>query len=294
MTLSMQTRAIAGLRDIAADYDLILCDVWGVVHDGVAHTPSAADALMRFRGQGGKVVLLTNAPRPHPTIAPMLDAFGLPRAAYDALVSSGDVTLELMVARGAAPVHHLGPERDRSLFADAAARLGRPVPRVGVETAGYVVCTGLFGDDDALEPYRPTLAAMRARDLTMICANPDIVVHTGDKLIYCAGALAQQYEEMGGKVVQAGKPHAIIYRTALSVAGALGLDTARARTLAVGDGMFTDMAGAAAQGFDGLFVSGGIHRDEIGGSGGVDAAALRALAQRAGAAPRAVLPALAW
>lgn len=294
MNISTRDARISGLRDIAPDYDLILCDVWGVVHDGVTHAPAAADALTRFRATGGRVVLITNAPRPHPTIVPMLDRMGLPRAAYDAIVSSGDVTLDLIVARGAAPVCHLGPARDRSLFSDAEARLRRPLPLVGADSAEYVVCTGLFDDADPLDPYQPMLEAMRARDLTMICANPDIVVHVGDRLVYCAGALAENYEKLGGKAIQAGKPHAIIYETALRVAESLGAACARERTLAIGDGMFTDMAGAAAQGFDGLFISGGVHRADLHGPGGLDDAACRALARKAGAAPRAWLQALAW
>ena len=287
-------RPVAGLRDLASSYDLILCDVWGVVHDGVTHTPSAAEALMRYRAGGGKVILLTNAPRPHPPVIEMLDDFGLPRAAYDAVVSSGDVTLDLMVARGPRPVFHLGPARDHSLFDDAAPRLGAPVARVDVASADYVVCTGLFNDDERPESYEPVLRAMRARNLPMICANPDIVVHSGDRLIWCAGALADMYVKIGGDVAQAGKPYAIIYEAALKVATRLSGGRSPRAVLAIGDGMFTDMRGAAQQNFDGLFISGGIHRDALHGPKGLDAEAYRALATEAGAQPVAQLVALTW
>ena len=293
MTIPARLHSISGLRDLAGDYDLILCDVWGVVHDGVVHTPSAADALTRFRAGGGRIVLLTNAPRPSDDIVPMLDRMGLARTAYDGIVSSGDVTVALMAARAGELVYHLGPRRDEHLFAAFSRLTGRPDPRAALEAADYMVCSGLFSDDDPIEPYLPGLRTAAARGLPMICANPDIVVHVGDRLVYCAGALAREYEAMGASVMQAGKPHAAIYRQALARAAELGAKP-DPRVLAIGDGMFTDMAGAAAQGIDALFISGGIHRDAVLGAGGFDAAACRALAAEAKAAPRAQSPALVW
>ncbi len=292
--------AVSGLSALSADYDVILSDVWGVVHDGRTHTPSAADALTRFRQKGGTVVLITNAPRPRAPIVKMLDAFGLPRSAYDSIVSSGDVTVDLVCARGAAPLHHIGPPKDLSLFDTVAARIGEKPPLLPLAQADYVVCTGLFDDYGDPEPYLPTLAAMKERDLPMICANPDIVVHVGDDLLWCAGALAERYEGLGGRVVMAGKPHAIIYEAALKEAERIrGAAVDRAKILAVGDGLFTDIRGAAAQGFDALFVTSGIHRDALHPAGAaddwsVDEAAYRNLLAEAGAAPAAHLRELVW
>lgn len=293
-------RPISGLSALAAGYDVILCDAWGVVHDGRTHTPSAAHALARFRDGGGVVVLITNAPRPRGPIQKLLDDFGLPRSAYDSIVSSGDVTVDLIAARGLAPLHHIGPPKDLSLFDAVAGKIGDKPPLLPLDQAEYVVCTGLFDDYGDPEPYLPTLVAMKERGMAMICANPDIVVHIGDDLLWCAGALAERYEGLGGEVVMAGKPHAVIYQTALREAErVLGRPFDRARVLAIGDGLFTDIRGAAAQGFDALFVTSGIHRASLhpgadADDWGVDEAAYRLLLAEAGAAPAAHLRRLAW
>ena len=292
--------AVSGLSALSADYDVILSDVWGVVHDGRTHTPAAADALTRFRAKGGTVVLITNAPRPSAPIIDMLDGFGLPRTAYDGIVSSGDVTVDLICQRGLLALHHIGPPKDLSLFDTVAARIGEKPPLLPLADADYVVCTGLFDDYGDPEPYQPTLAAMKERDLPMICANPDIVVHIGDDLLWCAGALAERYAGLGGQVIMAGKPHAIIYQSALREAERLrGKSFDRSRVLAIGDGLFTDIRGAASQGFDALFVTSGIHRDALHPANGgddwsVDEAAYRNLLAEAGAAPAAHLRELVW
>ncbi|MDE2364180.1 MAG: HAD family hydrolase [Hyphomicrobiales bacterium] len=292
--------AISGLAALAADYDVILSDVWGVVHDGRTHTPSAADALARFRSKGGTVVLVTNAPRPWKPIQKMLDNFGLPRESYDAIVSSGDVTVGLVAARGLAPLHHIGPPRDLSLFDAVAERAGAKPPLLPLGQADYVVCTGLFDDFESPDPYMPTLRAMRERDMEMICANPDIVVHSGPDLLWCAGALAERYAGLGGKAIMAGKPHAIIYEAALKEAQSLRKTPIdRTRILAIGDGLFTDIRGAASQGIDALFVTSGIHRDLLHPDAGeddwsVDEVAYRTLLAEAGAAPAGHLRDLVW
>lgn len=292
--------AVAGLAALADKYDVILSDVWGVVHDGRTHMPAAADALARFRAKGGTVVLVTNAPRPWKPIQKMLDNFGLPRESYDVIVSSGGVTVDLVAARGMAPVHHIGAPRDLPIFEEVAEVTGEKPPLLPLDQAEYVVCTGLFDDYESPDPYMPTLRAMRERDLTMICANPDIVVHVGPDLLWCAGALAERYAGLGGKVVMAGKPHAIIYEAALKEARALrkgSLD--RRRVLAIGDGLFTDIRGAASQGFDALFITSGIHRDLLHPDAGeddwsVDEVAYRGLLAEAGAAPAGHLRDLVW
>ena len=287
---------LAGLSLLAAAYDLILCDIWGVVHNGESHFAPACAALARFREKGGTVVLVTNAPRPHGPILHQLDGFRVPRASYDAVVTSGDVTLSLMGRRGAAPLCHIGPDRDLSLFEAAAAQGHRP-KLVAVEAADYVVCTGLGETEDTGTPddYAGTLAVMARRKLDMICANPDLVVHRGDELFYCAGALAAAYADIGGNVIQAGKPFPAIYDLAMARALAVrGAAVPKARILAIGDAMATDIAGAAALGVDALFVTHGIHRDELHSDGDLHGPAYVALAATAQRPPRAHLRELVW
>lgn len=292
---------LPGFGAISARYPILLCDVWGVVHDGVRAFPLACAALERHRAQGGVVVLITNAPRPSGPLHATLDAYGAPRACYDAIVSSGDVTLDLMAERAGAPVHFVGPDRDLSLFPELAAQTGAPPPpSVPVADAAYSVLSGLR-DDDVETPadYEDELQAMRARGLDAICANPDIVVHRGDRLIYCGGALAQRYEEIGGRVVYAGKPYAPIYAKAAAAAraaqAARGLPQGGA-ILCLGDAIHTDLAGAARQGFDCLYIVDGIHRDHYTrADGAIDGAALEAsFAERGPARPTYMMRKLAW
>jgi HAD superfamily hydrolase (TIGR01459 family) len=255
---------IAGLSQIASNYDVILCDVWGVVHNGTEHYPDAAHAIRRFREGGGIVVLITNAPRPCSSLERMLRRLLVPTDAYDAMVSSGDVTVSLILERGERPLHHLGPPRDNSLFREVAERAGQPDPRVSFEAADYVVCTGLVDDvHEQLQDYDPMLERMAKRQMEFICANPDIVVHSGERLIYCAGAIAERYAALGGPVIQAGKPYPEIYKRAIAAAQARGLKQADPRVLAIGDGLATDLKGAVNAGIDMLFVSSGIHRDRL-------------------------------
>jgi HAD superfamily hydrolase (TIGR01459 family) len=255
-------RQIAGLSEISGRYDLILCDIWGVLHNGVASFAEASDALVSFRRRGGAVVLISNAPRPSPPIARQVLKLGVSPDAFDAVVTSGDVTIGLMERQAGDQVLHIGPERDLTLLAAVAKATGARPRLVSLEDAQYVLCTGLRNDEaETLGDYEPELQAMSVRDMTMICANPDIVIHRGDTLIYCAGALARRYEELGGSVVYAGKPYAPIYDRALTLAEHIrGAPIEKPRVLAIGDGMRTDIAGAARAGLDALFVTGGIHR----------------------------------
>ena len=255
-------RQIDGLADISDRYDAILCDVWGVVHNGVAAFSSASDALVAYRRRGGTVILITNAPRPSAPVRHQLLKLGVAPDAFDEVATSGDVTTDLIAERIDEPVLHIGPERDLSLFEAAGEAAGRRPRRVALEEARYVLCTGLRDDvTETLDDYEAELRAMAGRALPMVCANPDIVIHRGETLIYCAGALAARFEALGGGVVYAGKPHLPIYRRALALAEAgRGRPVDERRVLAIGDGMRTDIAGAARAGLDVLLVTRGIHR----------------------------------
>jgi HAD superfamily hydrolase (TIGR01459 family) len=288
---------IAGLHDLAGRYDAILCDVWGVLIDGKKHFPQAAAALKTFRDRGGKVVLVTNASRPDAEVRRQLLGLGLPEDAFDDLVSAGELTLADMVARKGQAVYHLGPPRDNGLFEEAARRLGAPLRKVGPEAADYVVCTGLFEEKAEIpQDYDERLAALKARDLTMLCANPDIVVAIGDDVVYCAGALAERYAAMGGDVLMFGKPHAPIYDAARArLARLTGAPVPDSRIVAIGDGALTDLAGAGRAGLDCVFITDGVHGEELRpGGAGVDGAALARLIAVAGARPVALARAIFW
>ena len=276
---------------LAGRYEVVLSDVWGVVHNGVAAARDACDALVRFRAGRGTVVLITNAPRPGEAVARLtLDRLGVPRSAYDGIVSSGDVTRGLLAARAGKRVFHLGPERDLPLFE------GLDAPLADLDRADYVLCSGL-ADDTVETPadYAGLVARMRDRALPMICANPDAVVERGHRLVYCAGAIADLYAGLGGEVIYAGKPHRPIYEAALAMAAnARGGPAAPERVLAIGDSLRTDLKGAAAIGVDSLFVTGGIHAEELGGRANPDAATLERVLAAAGVAPKAVMHRLAW
>jgi HAD superfamily hydrolase (TIGR01459 family) len=282
---------IERFEPLARDYDVLFCDIWGVVHNGITAFPQACDALMRFRGGGGTVILITNAPRAGAAVARILDRLSVPREAYDAITSSGDVTRGIVASRLPQAVFHLGPQRDLSIFN------GLDVSFAPLESADYVVCSGLFDDTtETPESYRDMLAAMRARSLFMVCANPDVVVERGDTLVYCAGALADAYAALGGEVLYCGKPHAPIYQAALATAAASRGDKApsRKRVLAVGDSVRTDLTGAAAFGLDCMFVTSGVHAEQYGSREAPDLDALRAMFAAAGVAPKAVMRELAW
>lgn len=288
---------VRGLSDIACSFDVILCDVWGVVHDGRAAFPEACRALEQFRRDGGTVVLLTNAPRPRKPILTQLKRLGAPPSAFDALVTSGDVTLAYIEERGEAPVLHIGPERDLALFEALKEQTGFSPPRVGLADASYVLCTGLDDDDvESPDDYRDSLTAMRARELDFICANPDLVVHVGDRLVYCAGALAERYEALGGRVLQAGKPYSPIYQRALGEAETIrGRPVAKERILAIGDAMRTDILGASNAGISSLLIASGIHRDELMTSQGeLDPTAYAALVRAFAFNPTRVAYKLTW
>lgn len=275
---------------LAPRYDVILSDVWGVTHNGIAATPEACDALARFRKGGGAVVLITNAPRRGFAVEKQLGHFGVPKDVYDGIVSSGDVTCGEIARRPGQSIFHLGPQRDISIFDGLGA------PFAPVESADYVVCTGLFHDDNETpDDYRGLIATMRARAMPMICGNPDVVVERGDQLVYCAGAIADIYAHAGGDVLYAGKPYRPIYEMALEKAeGVLGRKADPKRVLAIGDSVRTDVKGAQAFGIDCLFVTAGIHAEELGERDNPDLATLRKIFAAAGVDPAAVMQTLRW
>ncbi len=284
-----------GLADLAPAYDLLLCDVWGVVHNGVVHHAAAVDALRRFRRGGGSVVLVTNAPAPASQVQRRLDKLAVPRDAYDAIATSGDVTIAMIVAAGCPPLVSIGPGGEYAIYTEAA-RVGSRAPRiVPIEDAEMAICIGLDETGERPEDYDATLRALRDRDLALVCANPDIVVEVGDTLVFCAGAIAERYAAIGGTVIQAGKPYPPIYERALALAVALRGPIDPARILAIGDAVHTDMKGAARMGYGSLLITSGIHRARLHGGGTtLDAAALAQFLDETSVRPTAALPALAW
>ncbi len=288
--MSASPAAIPLLRSIAplaATADAWISDVWGVLHDGLRPYPAASAACVRFREGGGTVVLISNAPSTGAEVSAHLDSMGIPRAAYDAIVTSGDVTRVLISRFAGRSVFHLGPDRYLGTFDGLDVTLGP------IENAAAVVSTGLFEDDhETPADYVDILADIHARRLPMICANPDIVVERGDRLVYCAGALAENYTRLGGEVLYAGKPHPPIYARARElIAEARGAAIDSARILAIGDGIKTDIAGAAASGLRAIFIASALH---IEGGGTLDEATLSRLFAGHPAPPIAALAGLAW
>ena len=274
------TQPLSGLSAIADRYDAVLCDVWGVLHNGREAFPVPCDALSRFGAARGPVVLISNAPRPAVAVHDQLRGLGVPPAAWSGFVTSGDATRALLAARAPGPVFALGPERDRPLYDG----LGLAFAPLG--EAAFICCTGLFDDEaETAADYRAVLTDAAGRDLEFICANPDLVVHRGEQLIPCAGAIADLYAQLGGKVLMAGKPFAATYDLALAEIDRLaGRTVDKARVLAIGDGVGTDVLGANRQGLDCLFITGGIHGGQ---------AADQVLAQ-AGAHAAYAMPGLCW
>lgn len=282
--------SISGLSDLSGRYDAVLSDVWGVIHNGVHAFPEAVEALRNFRRDGGRVVLITNAPRPSGPIVDMLDRLDIPRDTYDAIVSSGDVTRTMIGKYRGRAIHHVGPPTE-----DDALYEGFDLRRTGADEAEVVVVTDLDTDDDTPEMYRDRARQWLARKLPMICANPDRVVEHGDKIIYCGGALGDLYSAMGGMVHMAGKPYQPIYEEAFRLAErAAGQGISKSRVLAIGDSVRTDAAGAAQFGVDLLFVTGSIHAAELDAFGKPDPQAIADLIAPSRARTAGYLPRLTW
>jgi HAD superfamily hydrolase (TIGR01459 family) len=275
------------LRDLVTETDVVLSDIWGVVHNGLVAFPEACEALHSFRQKGGTVILITNAPRPADSVQRQLRKLGVADATYDAIVSSGDLTRHFVADHPGRKMFWLGPERDNSIYRGLDPALAP------LEQADYIVCTGLFDDEtETAEDYRAMMTQAHQRQLPLICANPDIVVERGDRLIYCAGAIAELYRELGGEVVFYGKPHRPIYERAMELAAehhgtAMPLD----RVLAIGDSVRTDLAGAHGFGIDCLFVTRGIHAEDFEGLDELSPTAVKELFVHP---PRALTRELRW
>ena len=261
-------------------------DIWGVMHNGVAPFASAVAACRAFRARGGIVVLVSNAPRPAASVAAALDRIGVPRDCYDGVQSSGDTSRGLIAALGTAPVYHLGPERDLALYE------GLTVTLSSAAAASTIVCTGLVDDDtETGETYRPLLSSFAARQVPMICANPDLAVERGGRIIACAGAVAAVYETLGGQVSYAGKPYPPIYDAAFAIVDRLaGKPVPRAAIVANGDGVRTDIAGAARAGLRSVYIASSVHL----GAGLLDAGALARLFPDPAVQPVAAMTQLNW
>ncbi|NJC39954.1 HAD superfamily hydrolase (TIGR01459 family) [Brevundimonas alba] len=284
--------ALSGLGEIAADYDILLCDVWGVIHNGRESWPDACAALTRFNQQGGDVVLISNSPRPSSDVVAQLDGLGVPRDSWRAFVTSGDATRAELAKRAPGPAWIIGPDRDWPLYE------GLDLARAeGAQDAAFISVTGMVDDEtETPEDYRDQLAAGAARGLELICANPDRVVQRGDKLIYCGGSLADLYESLGGRVTMAGKPYGAIYELAVAEGETLlGRPVDRSRVLCIGDGVITDVLGANRQALDCLFIAQGIHGDAAKGPDGrLDPARAAALLEAETTYARYAMLDLAW
>ncbi|MBR1171225.1 TIGR01459 family HAD-type hydrolase [Bradyrhizobium sp. DASA03005] len=276
-----------GLRELVGGVEVVLSDIWGVVHNGLESFPEACEALHTYRSRGGTVILITNAPRPADSVQRQLRKLGVPDETYDAIVSSGDLTRLYVADHPGRKMFWLGPERDNSIYR------GLDAVTAPLEEADYIVCTGLYDDEtETAEDYRGMMLKARERKLTLVCANPDIVVERGDRLIYCAGAIAELYRELGGEVIFYGKPHRPIYERAMALAGERhGYQIDRKKVLAIGDSVRTDLTGAREFGIDCLFVTRGIHAEEFEGLDQLDPNSVMELF---GHPPKALMRELKW
>lgn len=283
-----QIPIVSSIAELADGSEAWLVDVWGVMHNGIAPFAESVAACRAFRAKGGYVLLLTNAPRPADAVVQQLERVGVPRDAYDAVLSSGDVTRGLVQAWAGRRIHHVGPERDLGIFE------GMDISFATSIDAEIVVCTGLIDDEtETPDDYAITLRGFQRRGILMICANPDLKVERGNRIVFCAGAIAQSYEALGGDVVYSGKPHLPIYELAIdTVARGLGRPVGKDRILAIGDGVLTDIKGASGAGIRNVFIASGIHVDR---SRPLDAATLaEVFADFEGTLPVAAMSALAW
>ena len=279
---------LATLGPLRDRYDTLYCDVWGVIRDGTDLLPAAVDALIRFRQSGGRVCLVSNSPRRSSSLARFLDQMGLPSSATDAMVTSGDAIHEELLKRTPGKAFNIGPASDRALYA------GLDLDFTDIEAADFITCTGPDDYENGRpEDYDAVLTRALERGIELVCANPDIVVQSGNRLIVCAGAIARHYRQMGGTSIVAGKPHQPIYRLTKAALEAQGHTVALERVLAIGDGPETDVEGAMRAGVDCLFIADGILGDMLNG-GRLDVETAAAALKDYGVSARYVADQLTW
>ena len=290
MTNTATPAMVSGLAELAPTYRALLCDIWGVIHDGAAAHSRASEALVRYRREGGKVVLITNAPRPKADVMEQLNRLGVPRAAYDDIVTSGESARHVLAARPGIRIHHVGPERDLPIYFGLQLEFGDE------DDCEMISCTGLFDDEsETPDDYLDSMTDWQERGVPMLCVNPDIVVERGDRLVWCAGALAERYREMNGQTIVVGKPYAPIYDTALArIQELVGKPITKSSVLAIGDGIDTDVRGALGQGIDVLFATGGIHAAVFGPKDNPDLTKVHAFLATAGLGACALVTQLSW
>jgi len=261
------TRIIQRFDEIAAGYEAAFVDLWGCLHNGYQPFDGAVRVLQNFRKRGGVVVLLTNSPRPRPSVIRQLEKIGVPASAYDDVAASGDAS-QFGLAAGdvGSRVYHLGPDRDLGFFQDLPADIlgDRVITRVPLKDAEGIVCTGLFDDDtETPDDYREMFLYAKNKGLKLLCTNPDVTVDKGDHRIYCAGALAAAYTEIGGTSLYFGKPHPQIFDLARQRLNSIR-PVEDDRIICIGDGINTDIKGAIAEDIDSLFITGGLAAAETG------------------------------
>lgn len=291
----MNIPVLNGLAELADNYDLFIFDLWGVVHDGMTVYPGAQNCLRRLRQRRARVVLLSNAARLGASVVRQLTELGVEADLYDRLLTSGEITANMVASEfsGATDAHarpayfHLGPARCQPTLDACGGR------EVAMEAAELILCTGLFdAETEQAEDYCKLLAAAAARDLPMICANPDVVAKRGKQMIPCAGAVAALYEELGGKVQRFGKPFPHIFECVFAQSPKIP----RNRTVMIGDSLATDICGARQAGIDAIWIGGGIHAAALGLEPGsqLNPNKMHGVAGQAGEQPRAFLPWLQW
>lgn len=258
------TQIITALSDVSDRYSAVFCDLWGCLHNGVAAYPAAIKSLQDFRTKGGRVILLTNAPRPKSDVMAQLTRMGVPQDAWDDIVTSGQATQYAMLGGLiGTDIHHIGAKKDLRFFTDFDADMPKAsINRVAINQSTGIICTGLANDaTESPDDYRAVLLQAKTLDLPMLCANPDVTVHVGDKLLYCAGALAKDYQAMGGKVFYFGKPYPPIYDLARQKLASWDVE---GNILCIGDGINTDVLGASGEALDCLYITSGVDHPRFG------------------------------
>ena len=281
---------LAGLEEYSRPFHAIICDVWGVLHDGVAAFGTAIACLKKMRERGQAVALLSNAPVPHTRVMPQLDRLGISTECRDVVVTSGDLAQTYLAGAGPkGPLFHMSLPRDHILTQNIANEITTDLNR-----AEAILCSGLMENhEDDIAWHDPLLESAVARGLPFLCVNPDHVVKIGDRLIVCAGALAERYEKLGGKVRRFGKPAPEAYGEALRILHEKSGKTFSAeQTLVIGDSLATDIQGAALSGMTSVFVNSGIHQDEL--PDGDDINYPDWFAGRGGPIPDAVIDNVKW